>query len=161
VQKVASVRAADEYRITSPSQFAAAIASEVGTMDAVISAHNLEHCDEPAAVLAAMCGALTRSGKLYLSFPCAESVHFPSRRGTLQFSDDPTHREPPLWAAVLVDLEKSGMKVEWQNRRYRPAVPLVLGALLEPISAMNQRVMPLGSTWALWGFESVIWATKA
>jgi len=21
-------------------------------------------------------------------------------------------------------------------------------------------VMPLGSTWALWGFESVIWATK-
>jgi SAM-dependent methyltransferase len=160
VQTHQSIRAADDYRITSPSEFAAAIAREIGTMDAVISSHNLEHCADQASVLSAMCGALKPAGKLYLSFPCAESVRFPSRRGTLRFSDDPTHVKPPDWSAVLASLSASGMKVEWASARYRPAGPWVLGALLEPVSFLAGRVMPLGSTWALWGFESVLWAVK-
>lgn len=151
---------ADEYRIVAPADFNAAVAAESRTMDAVISAHNLEHCDDPMAVIRAMAGALKPGGKLYLSFPCEASVDFPSRRGTLRFADDPTHRAPPVWARVLDQLSACGLTTEVAIPRYRPVVPAALGLLLEPVSALGRRVMPLGSTWSLWGFESVVWATK-
>ena len=160
-QSARSVGLADEYRITSPDRFLSAIAAEQETMEAVISSHNLEHCEDPMAVIGCMAGALKPGGMLYLSFPCEASVAFPSRRGSLRFTDDPTHRVPPPWADVLARLASHGMTTTFAARRYRPWLPLALGALLEPASMLARRVMPLGSTWALWGFESVIWAVKA
>ena len=53
-----SLRYADAYTVVPPADFAAAIAAHAGTMDAVVSSHNLEHCDDPAAVLRAMAAAL-------------------------------------------------------------------------------------------------------
>ena len=156
-----SVAMADEYRITSPALFESAIAQEQGTIDAVISSHNLEHCAEPMPVVGHMVNALKPGGRLYLSFPCEASKAFPSRRGSLRFSDDPTHRTPPSWSRVLQRLEALGMTTQFASTRYRPWLPAALGALLEPVSVLSRRVMPLGSTWALWGFESVIWAAKA
>lgn len=160
-QSAHSVGLADEYRVTSPDLFLSAIADEQETMGAVISSHNLEHCEDPMAVIGCMAGALKPGGMLYLSFPCEASVAFPSRRGSLCFTDDPTHRAPPPWADVLAQLASHGMTITFAARRYRPWLPLTLGALLEPASMLTRRVMPLGSTWALWGFESVIWAVKA
>jgi len=155
-----SVGMANEYRITTPETFLDALAIEKGTMDAVISSHNLEHCEDPMAVVHHMVGALKPGGRLYLSFPCEASDAFPSRRGSLRFSDDPTHRTPPPWSQVLRQLETRGMTTQFSASRYRPWLPAALGALLEPLSMLNRRVMPFGSTWALWGFESVIWAVK-
>ena len=130
-------------------------------MDAVISSHNLEHCENPIAVIEAMAVALKPQGRLYLAFPSEASVGFPSRRGSLRFSDDPTHRAPPSWTDVIRQLSSSGMTMDFAARRYRPWVAAGVGAVLEPVSMLSRRVMPLGSTWALWGFESVIWATKS
>ena len=107
-----------------------------------------------------MCHALKSGGRLYLCFPCEESVGFPSRKGTLRFSDDPTHSAPPAWHETLETVRQCGMKVIFQRKRYRPVVAFVLGFLLEPFSIVLKRGMPLASTWALWGFESVIWAEK-
>jgi len=160
-QSTRSVGMADEYRITSPERFLAAIASERRSMDAVISSHNLEHCEDPTAVIVAMAAALKPQGRLYLAFPSEASVRFPSRRGSLRFSDDPTHRAPPPWTDVIRQLSSSGMTTDFAARRYRPWVAAGVGAVLEPVSMLSRRVMPLGSTWALWGFESVIWATKS
>ena len=160
-QSTRSVGMADEYRITSPSQFLATIAAEVRSMDAVISSHNLEHCHEPLAVIEAMSAALKTQGRLYLAFPSEASVGFPSRRGSLRFSDDPTHRAAPPWDAVMQRLSASGMTTEFAARRYRPWRAASVGALLEPVSMLSRRVMPFGSTWALWGFESVVWASKS
>jgi SAM-dependent methyltransferase len=160
-QSTHSIGMADDYRIVPSSEFAAAISEEKGTMDAVISSHNLEHCDDPDSVLRAMCRALKPAGRLYLSFPCEESVRFPSRKGTLCFSDDQTHREPPSWERVLAVMSQSDVRVVWLARRYRAAAAFLLGAALEPASAISGRVMPLGSTWAFWGFESVIWAERS
>ena len=42
---------ADRYLLTTSEQFAAEIARLPGRFDAVISAHNLEHCLEPEAVI--------------------------------------------------------------------------------------------------------------
>lgn len=151
---------ADEYVLVEASGFAAAIERYQGQLDAVISSHNLEHCDAPVAVMDAMLACLKPGGKLYLSFPCEESVHFPKRRGNLNFFDDPTHKAVPDWKATLSALKQTGMRIEFCAKRYRPMLLAALGLLFEPISALLRRNGIAGSTWSLYGFESVIWAAK-
>ncbi len=151
---------ADRYVLTTPERFAAEIAGLGGGFDAVISAHNLEHCLEPDAVLRAMCAQLRTGGRLYLSFPCEASLGFPHRAGTLNFNDDATHRLPPAFDKVLATIEAAGLRLDFVRRRHRPAIPFLLGLLLEPLSFASRRVMPLRSTWALYGFETVIWASR-
>lgn len=151
---------ADEYRTTRPRDFLDAIGTERATMDAVISSHNLEHCEAPVEVLERMAGALRPAGRLYLSFPCGASVDFPRRAGSLSFFDDPTHRSPPVWQEVLSVLERCGSHIVFAAERYRPWAPATLELVLEPLSAWTRRVMPLGATWAWWGFESVVWAER-
>ena len=155
-----SIRHADAYIVVPSADFAGAIAAQAGLMDAVVCSHNLEHCDEPAAVLAAMATALRPGGVLYLAFPCEESVHFPSRRGSLNFSDDATHRAVPQWQATLAALLAGGITPLYANRRYRPWLLAGAGLVLEPLGHLLGRNMPGGSTWALYGFESIIWARK-
>lgn len=48
-----SIRYAEAYMVVPPTEFADAIAAHAGQMDAVVSSHNLEHCDNPAAATAA------------------------------------------------------------------------------------------------------------
>ena len=161
-QRLDSIKCADEYIVTTPAEFASMIEASVGTFDAVVSSHNLEHCDEPDRVLRAMCSALKPGGCMYLSFPSEASVNFPHRRkDTLNFFDDKTHTQPPNLAKVLAVLEDNGMKTLFVRARYRPLIPRVIGLALEPISFLAQRAMPLGTTWALYGFESVVWATRS
>jgi SAM-dependent methyltransferase len=160
-QRELSIRAADEYLITTPAGFAGQIESLAGRFDAIVSSHNLEHCDEPERVLRAICSALRTGGRLYLSFPSESSVNLPRRRrNTLNFFDDPTHHHPPVLADVRRALEAGGMRIDFLAVRYRPPVPLMAGLLLEPLSVVLDRAMPFGTTWALYGFETVIWATR-
>lgn len=160
-QRLDSIRSADEYIVTPPAEFASTIEASVGIFDAVVSSHNLEHCDEPDRVLSAMCAALKRGGRLYLSFPSEASVTFPRRKkDTLNFFDDSTHTQPPKLVQVLSVIESSGMQVEFMTARHRPFLPMIIGLVLEPVSYLTQRAMPLGTTWALYGFETVIWAAR-
>jgi SAM-dependent methyltransferase len=152
-----SIRYADTYTLTTPADFASAIRAQAGRMDAVLSSHNLEHCDEPVAVLEAMVAALRPGGRLFLAFPCEESVHFPSRRGCLNFFDDATHKAVPRWDAVLRTLTGAGLTVDYACKRYRPPVLAGAGLALEPLGRLLKHNMPGGATWALYGFESVIW----
>lgn len=151
-------RAADEYVLASSEDFAESIKEIAGTFDAVVSAHNLEHCLDPDGVLNAMIARLKIGGMIYLSFPCNESRFFPHRHPTLNFFDDPTHRIPPDFDKILDAIKSAGLEVVYARRRHRPLAPMLLGLALEPISALSKRTMPLLSTWALYGFESVIWA---
>lgn len=151
---------ADRYLRCAPEDFAATLAGLAGCADAVVSSHNVEHCFDPDAVLAAMVGMLRQSGSLYLAFPCPESVGFPRRRGTLNFYDDASHRRPIDVVAVIEALSAAGMHLVHVHRRYRPPLPFVVGLVLEPLSALSGRCMPAGSTWALYGFETVIWAKR-
>lgn len=151
---------AERYILTTPERFAAEIARLGAGFDAVISAHNLEHCLEPGAVVQAMCAQVRPGGRLYLSFPCEASLGFPHRAGTLNFNDDPTHRAPPVFKDVLAGIRAAGLRVDFVCRRHRPPIPFLIGLLLEPLSFATRRVMPLRSTWALYGFETVIWASR-
>ncbi len=151
---------ADQYIITSPENFAEAIRKFGNTFDGVISAHNLEHCLAPDEVLRAMLKALRSGGRIYLAFPCEDSAYFPKRHGSLNFYDDPTHLKIPDFSAILNLIKAEGLTIDFVAKRYRPLVPFLLGLILEPFSLIWRRVMPVGSTWALYGFETVIWASR-
>jgi SAM-dependent methyltransferase len=157
-QKGAS-RWADEYRVVKSKEFATAIGSFTGTFDAVISSHNLEHCEEPATVLQAMLKALKKGGRLYLAFPCEESVSFP-HRDPLNFFDDATHKQPLSFKETVGTIKAAGCSIDFMAKRYRPVVPFLAGLMLEPVSRLKNKNMPAGSTWALYGFETVIWASR-
>jgi SAM-dependent methyltransferase len=157
-QLSSSKKHAEEYIIVPPEKFAAKISEMSESFDAVVSAHNLEHCNDPQVVLVAMLRALKYGGRMYLSFPCEASVHFPHRRGTLNFFDDPTHQTLPNFEEVLSTVKSAGCVPEVAIRRYRPFYRCIRGLLAEPFSRMRNEV--LYGTLALYGFETIIWAVR-
>lgn len=151
---------ADEYIVVAPDQFAGAIEGMVGRFDAIVSSHNIEHCAEPPRVLKAMMAALKPGGILYLSTPCMASAKFPRREGTLNFYDDPTHVEPVDFQLMLTTCRSNGGEAEYACERYRPFRLAIKGLLTEPYYSLKKKVAFDGATWALYGFESILWIRK-
>lgn len=158
-QSTGSLEIADEYIVCDPEAFTAAVDSLGERFDGIISSHNIEHCDDRVGTIRAMAKSLKPAGLMFLSFPCAQSVRFSSREGTLNYFDDPTHQfEPPDLDEVLGILRSESIEIVYCSERYRPVLLLSIGLLLEPLSALLNRVLP--GTWALHGFETIIWAKK-
>ncbi len=150
---------ADSYVLTTPENFPIEIAKFTDHFDAVISSHNLEHCNSRASTLSAMLKAVKKGGKLYLSFPCEASVNFPHRKRTLNYFDDDTHKfSPPDFDGILSTLRDQGFLIEYSFRRYQPAGLWLIGLIQEPIARFRNTI--LQGTWAYYGFESIIWAKK-
>jgi SAM-dependent methyltransferase len=149
---------ADEYLSVPAEGFLAAIQERPNQFDGVVSSHNLEHCADPDGVVIAMARSLRPGGRIYLAFPAAASVKLPSRTGCLNFFDDDTHVRPPDYQHVLDLLDAEGIMIDFAAERYRPPVRVAFGILTEPISRVRKKVMR--GTWALYGFETVIWGTK-
>ena len=149
----------DEYIITTPEKFADTIANMSMRYDAVVSSHNLEHCNDRENTLIAMVKVLKSGGYLYLSFPTENSVNFPSRKGTLNYYDDPTHKDaPPNFDKVMTFLKANNMEIIFASKSYKPFFLYIMGALLEWKSKKDKKVKSWN--WAYWGFEVVIWAKK-
>jgi SAM-dependent methyltransferase len=157
-QDADAIRHADEYIVVPAGEFAARIASMAGRFDAVVSAHNIEHCDDPDATIEAMLAALKPSGRLFMAFPAEASVRFPHRAGTLNFFDDPTHKTVPDFGQICRSLTAAGCRLDVAIRRYRPPRSVLLGLRNELPSMWRKQVME--GTWALYGFESIIWASR-
>jgi ubiquinone/menaquinone biosynthesis C-methylase UbiE len=157
-QRVPASDYSEEYVVVSPEKFAAEIVKRPNSYDAVICCHNLEHCTQQEQALIGMLRALRKNGTIFLAFPCADSIRFPSREGTLNFFDDQTHTTPPDYAWILDRLREEGFKITFARRRYRPWRLFMIGLLLEPMSRMKKKV--IRGTWSLYGFESIIWAKK-
>jgi SAM-dependent methyltransferase len=150
----------EKFIVAEPEKFDSAIAGEGRRFDAVISRHNLEHCNDRDKTLAAMLGCVVQGGQLYISFPSAESVNFPQRQGTLNYHDDSTHvGSPPDFAGVTKTILENGFEIEFSARNFRPLVDRVRGFLNEPRSRKQNRLM--AGTWAYYGFESIIWARNS
>ncbi len=156
----ADKRLMERYVVCPPGRFPEGIRAVGDGFDAVLSSHNLEHCDDPRAVLDAMCEVVAAGGRLYLAFPSEASTEFPSRDGTLNFHDDPTHRSLPRFDEILARVESRGFTVTRRVRRNRGTMRLMylLGAVQERRSRRRNRV--LKGTWYYWGFESVIEARR-
>jgi SAM-dependent methyltransferase len=148
---------ADEYYLTTPDRFSSTIASLQNKFDAVISSHNLEHCNAPNSVLQAMLSSLKPGGRFYLSFPSDASISFPNRRG-LNFFDDSTHKNILHFSDMVERIKSEGYSIDVAVERNKPKLLTLIGLVLEPLSMICGKVM-IG-TWELYGFESIIWATK-
>ena len=148
---------ADEYILTSGEDFADTIDNLPSDFDAVISSHNLEHCNYPMKTIDAICGRLKKEGKLFLCFPSENSVTFPSRIGTLNFYDDITHREVPDFKAVMKRLIRDNrMSVDYAAAQYRPFIGHTIGSIYNLLfKKKSSRLL-----WYYYGFETMIWAHK-
>lgn len=125
----------------------------------IICNHNLEHCDDPQSTLRAIASKLQPGGRLYVAVPSSRSIMFPSRGGTLNYYDDWTHsKAPPTVSGITSVLKESGIDILVVRDSYKPALSWLCGLIQEPFSYREGRIYP--GTWAYWGFESVIWATK-
>lgn len=150
---------ADEYIITNASDFCEKIKAFDGEFDAVISAHNLEHCDDRDGVLKNMLSALRPGGLLYLAFPSLDSLRFPSREGTLNYFDDKTHKSlPPDFGKTITTISSMGFDIVYAASRYQPANRWLIGLYHEATSVRNNKVDT--ETQAFWGLECIIWAKK-
>jgi len=150
---------ADTYIISSPEGFASEIAKFSSEFDAVVSTHNIEHCNDRTAVFDAMLAAVKCGGFLYLAFPCESSVNFPARGGTLNYYDDETHKDvPPDFDSLIETLRSKKFKIKYSVRRYRPWFHYLIGMLNEGSSRRENKTYY--STWAYYGFESIIIAQR-
>ena len=149
----------DNYIVTTPEKFASDIATNKNCFDAVISAHNLEHCDDREKTLQAIMGSLKKNGLLYLAFPSESSVNYPSRGGCLCYYDDPTHKGmPPDFDSIIEVLHQNGFEIIFLSKCYKPLFLWIVGLLLEPYSRLKKYNSK--GTWAYYGFEAIIWARK-
>lgn len=154
-----SKKSANEYHIVESKDFVKEIEKYKESFDAVISSHNIEHCDSPERVLIAMINALKKGGKMYISFPSEESQYFPEGRiGCLNFYDDGTHQRVPKWDEILSILKKRGLRILFKTKRNRPYFMRKIGKLNEGKSEELKTV--LMGTWEYYGFESIIWCQK-
>ncbi|WP_020695297.1 class I SAM-dependent methyltransferase [Reyranella massiliensis] len=148
--------AANEYVLVSPEEFAGKIAT-LGQFEGVISTHNLEHCNDRGATLAAMLGAVKPGGEIYMLFPSELSASLPSRRGGLNYFDDGTHQgRPPSFHEIVATMR--GFEFIVSAPEYRPLADMLLGLYNEHESVESGWIKP--GTWALHGFEAIIWAAR-
>ena len=152
----------NEFILSSPDSFAddlSHLSRQSAGFNAVISSHNIEHCFDRESVLNSVSQLVLPGGKLFLSFPSSSSVKFPSRKGTLNYSDDPTHVLPPPDFRFIVDLlTENGFYVDYASPDSSTLLSKSLGFLFEPISRLRGTVLPF--TWDYYGFESLVIASK-
>ena len=150
---------ADNYIIVPPEMFAEKILEFDNNFDAVFSSHNLEHCNNRDKTLIGMTKSLKIGGYLYCAFPTEKSIYFPSRKGTLNYYDDETHKDnPPAFAETVNILRQNGMKIIYKNKSYKPFFRYLYGMFSENKSRRSNKTTMY--TWAFYGFEAVIWAKK-
>jgi len=158
-QTIESKNAMDNYHIFDANNFSNAIDELDMDYDAVICSHNIEHCNDRSATLLSILKRLKAGGKLYLSFPCDDSINYPNRHGTLNYYDDNTHKEiPPNFEQILSTLKTNGFHITFKAKKYRPLILFLIGMVLEPISKIKKTVVT--GTWEFYGFESIIHAIK-
>lgn len=148
----------DEYIVVSPESFDSEIEKMENGVDVIISSHNIEHCNEPHRCITAMANALKKGGRMYLAFPSEHSVKLPSRGGTLNFYDDKSHIYLPEFDWIVSELKRCGLTIDHASKIYRPLGLVWRGIKNERASRKKNKVME--GTWALYGFESIIWARK-
>lgn len=159
ISKSLSNQYIDNYIITDKNKFNKEIRKIEIEFDAVICSHVIEHVDDREETLKSLITKLKKGGYLYLSFPSEYSVNFPSRSGTLNYYDDPTHIDkPPEFKKMIEILKQNQIKIEFKSKRYRPLFLFLIGFIADLVCVISKK----GSigVWEKWGFESIIIGEK-
>lgn len=127
--------------------------------DAILLAHVIEHLANGDEVLRRLVPKLKPGGILYAEFPGPQSLHLPSKKGTLNFHDDDTHVRVFTAGEVAGILRESGLRILHARRRRDP-----LMMLLTPAHALKAKLVhgfvPGGVFWDLFGFADQVLAEK-
>jgi SAM-dependent methyltransferase len=130
-----------------------------GAFDVILMAHVVEHLRNGDEVVRALCPKLKPGGIFYLEFPAPRSVHFPSKRGTLNFYDDDGHVRLYSTTELIAVLAGCGLRIVRAGTRRD-----LVRALLTPVLAVRARLLhgyvPGGVFWDLLGFADVVVAEK-
>jgi len=94
---------------------------------------------------------------LFIATPSLNSVSFPSRKGTLNFYDDHTHKNP-IDLLHLANNTSHEIEVLHFSSNSKPFFWYFIGFLNELRSNILGKVL-LG-TWDYYGFEQIIWIKK-
>jgi SAM-dependent methyltransferase len=130
-----------------------------GRYDAIMLAHVIEHLHNGDDVLRALVPKLKPGGIVYAEFPGPQSLHLPSKKGSLNFHDDPTHVRVFTAGEVAGVLRAEGLTILHARRRRDP-----LMILLTPARAIKAKLehgyVPGGVLWDLFGFADEVLAEK-
>lgn len=127
--------------------------------DAILMAHVVEHLRNGDDVVRLLAEKLAPGGIFCLEFPGRRSPHLPSRKGTLNFHDDPTHVRLYTHEEIAGILSERGLAIRRQGTR-RDWHHL---AFL-PLHAINAKrhhgYVPGGVFWDLYGFAEEVFAVR-
>lgn len=130
-----------------------------GGFDAILMAHVIEHLENGDEVVRALTPKLRPGGLFCLEFPGRNSLRLPSKKGTLNFHDDPTHVRLFTAGQVSRLLSESGMRVLHAGTRRDWS-----GILFMPLHAFNAKryhgFVPGGVFWDLFGFADEVFAER-
>lgn len=147
---------ADEYHIVKEEDFNKTIAS-FKDLDLIISYHNIEHVSDRDNYLKAVKKALRKGGMIFIATPSEESVNFPSREGTLNYYDDPSHiSKPIIYSKLLKKFEEDGFTIVNSRSRYRPFMYYLIGFFKELLKPKKTTFY----AWCYYGFEMILLAEK-
>jgi SAM-dependent methyltransferase len=127
--------------------------------DLVVMSHIIEHLPNGDQVIQALAPKLKNGGYIYIEFPSAESVNFPSRKDTLNFYDDPTHVRiysaeelTALLTSMNFTVLKGGVRRDWRN------------IAMMPVKMLHNRIkygyVMSSVFWDWYGFAELVWARK-
>jgi len=127
--------------------------------DAIVMAHIIEHLDNGYQVISKLSTKLKSGGYIYIEYPSAKSVNFPSKEGTLNFYDDPTHVKIYNLEEVSSAVIDDGFEIISKGVRRN-----LFNILIMPIKIIHNKIKykyVMGSVyWDLYGFAEYIWARK-
>ena len=100
---------------------------------------------------------LKSDGLIYLATPSENSIFFPSRKGTLNYFDDITHKEKPIkfnW--IVSELNKDNFQIVKAIKEYKPIFYFIIGFFRE----FTKPKVTDFYAWCFYGFESIVISRK-
>jgi ubiquinone/menaquinone biosynthesis C-methylase UbiE len=127
--------------------------------DIIFMSHIIEHLHNGDEVLKGLLPKLNSGGVIYIEFPSARSIRFPSMKETLNFFDDSTHCRIFSLKEVCNLLMGQNYKVLIAGTRRDK-----LNILLIPVKVIHNLLtrgyIRAGTLWDLYGFADYVVGTK-
>jgi SAM-dependent methyltransferase len=127
--------------------------------DIIVIAHVIEHLPKGDIVILKLLQKLKPDGCIYIEYPSSRSTKFPSKKGSLNFYDDPTHCRLYELSELSSLLKKNGFSILKQGIRRE-----ILRVLLLPLFAIKWKItngyVPGVVYWDLFGFAEFVFAKK-
>jgi ubiquinone/menaquinone biosynthesis C-methylase UbiE len=127
--------------------------------DMIVMSHVIEHLHNGDKVIAGMLPKLKKGGIIYLEFPSERSVHFPSKRETLNFYDDPTHCRIFTVKEISELMTQNHLSILSAGTR-RQLINIILMPFKIVYQSITKGYVRGGVYWDLYGFADYVVAKK-